>query len=85
MRHGGVYAPNWTLWKDPPSPLEKDPTTGWTSSSLRTGIVGIKLGMISQMTEWFNTKPLTAIHVSRRHSFPFFSLLISSNPRFLVV
>eukprot|EP01102_Stenamoeba_stenopodia_P015325 TRINITY_DN5209_c0_g1_i1.p1 TRINITY_DN5209_c0_g1~~TRINITY_DN5209_c0_g1_i1.p1 ORF type:complete len:362 (+),score=72.84 TRINITY_DN5209_c0_g1_i1:175-1260(+) len=64
-RGGGILAPEWTLWKDPVPPLERDPATGWTSDSRRCGLVGIKLGMLQEWSEWFTRYPLTAIHVPR--------------------
>lgn len=46
-----------------PEPLLNDPVSGWTTKSVRTGLVATKLGMLHDYDEWGKVHALTVLHV----------------------
>eukprot|EP00008_Paramoeba_atlantica_P011016 CAMPEP_0201490748 /NCGR_PEP_ID=MMETSP0151_2-20130828/27282_1 /ASSEMBLY_ACC=CAM_ASM_000257 /TAXON_ID=200890 /ORGANISM="Paramoeba atlantica, Strain 621/1 / CCAP 1560/9" /LENGTH=367 /DNA_ID=CAMNT_0047876819 /DNA_START=58 /DNA_END=1161 /DNA_ORIENTATION=- len=57
------YEPLEWLWAPPEPRIDSDPATGWSDQETRVGMIGRKLGMLSDYDSWGNMIPVTLIEV----------------------
>jgi len=57
------YIPKQWFWKPPPKEHVADEETGWTRSSIRTGVLARKVGMSTDWSEWSRRYALTYLQL----------------------
>jgi large subunit ribosomal protein L3 len=61
------YEPLEWLWAPPVPRAQSDPTTGWNDNEKRVGLIGKKIGMITEYDDWGNVMPITCIEVQKNY------------------
>ena len=57
------YEPIEWLWAPPEPRTDSDSATGWCDKEIRVGMIGRKLGMLSDYDSWGNMMPITVVEV----------------------